>query len=262
MSVYSSQFLLVEVIEHTAVVTFNNPPAHTWTQQSLTDLRDLVLTLNDDRDIYALVLTGSGDKFFSAGADLNVFASGDKKIAKNMSDIFGQAFETLSDFRGVSIAAINGYAMGGGLEVSLACDIRIAEEHAVMALPEASVGLLPCAGGTQNLALLVGEGWTKRMILCGERVDAQRASQIGLVEEIVAKGEGKTAAIALAAKVAKQSPVAVSACKSLIQKNRVMPVAQALPQERQAFVDLFDSADQTEGVQAFLDKRKPVWKNK
>ncbi|MGV2874209.1 enoyl-CoA hydratase [Colwellia sp. E150_009] len=262
MSVYSSQFLLVEVIEHTAVVTFNNPPAHTWTQQSLTDLRDLVLTLNDDRDIYALVLTGSGDKFFSAGADLNVFASGDKKIAKNMSDIFGQAFETLSDFRGVSIAAINGYAMGGGLEVSLACDIRIAEEHAVMALPEASVGLLPCAGGTQNLALLVGEGWTKRMILCGERVDAQRASQIGLVEEIVAKGEGKTAAIALAAKVAKQSPVAVSACKSLIQKNRVMPVAQALPQERQAFVDLFDSADQTEGVQAFLEKRQPVWKNK
>ena len=262
MSVYSSQFLLVEVIEHTAVVTFNNPPAHTWTQQSLTDLRDLVLTLNDDRDIYALVLTGSGDKFFSAGADLNVFASGDKKIAKNMSDIFGQAFETLSDFRGVSIAAINGYAMGGGLEVSLACDIRIAEEHAVMALPEASVGLLPCAGGTQNLALLVGEGWAKRMILCGERVDAQRASQIGLVEEIVAKGEGKTAAIALAAKVAKQSPVAVSACKSLIQKNRVMPVAQALPQERQAFVDLFDSADQTEGVQAFLEKRKPVWKNK
>ncbi len=100
------------------------------------------------------------------------------------------------------------------------------------------------------------------MILCGERVDAQRASQIGLVEEIVAKGEGQTAAIALAAKVAKQSPVAVSACKSLIQKNRVMPVAQALPQERQAFVDLFDSADQTEGVQAFLDKRKPVWKNK
>mgnify|MGYP003645004517 CR=1 FL=1 len=262
MSEYSSQFLLVEVIEHTAVVTFNNPPAHTWTQQSLTDLRDLVLTLNDDRDIYALVLTGSGDKFFSAGADLNVFASGDKKIAKNMSDIFGQAFETLSDFRGVSIAAINGYAMGGGLEVSLACDIRIAEEHAVMALPEASVGLLPCAGGTQNLALLVGEGWTKRMILCGERVDAQRASQIGLVEEIVAKGEGKTAAIALAAKVAKQSPVAVSACKSLIQKNRVMPVAQALPQERQAFVDLFDSADQTEGVQAFLEKRQPVWKNK
>lgn len=262
MSDYSSQFLTVEVTEHTAVVTFNNPPAHTWTEQSLTDLRDLVLALNEDKNIYALVLTGGGDKFFSAGADLNVFADGDKNVATNMSNVFGQAFETLSNFRGVSISAINGYAMGGGLEVALACDIRIAEEHAVMALPEASVGLLPCAGGTQNLALLVGEGWTKRMILCGERVDAQRALQIGLVEEIITKGEGKSAAIALAAKVAKQSPVAVSACKSLIQKNRVMPITQALPQERQAFVDLFDSLDQKEGVQAFLEKRKPVWKNK
>jgi len=262
MSDYSSQFLTVEVIENTAVVTFNNPPAHTWTQQSLSDLRDLVLTLNEDKNIYALVLTGGGDKFFSAGADLNVFEEGSKKVATDMSDIFGQAFETLSNFRGASISAINGYAMGGGLEVALACDIRLVEDHAVMALPEASVGLLPCAGGTQNLSLLVGEGWTKRMILCGERVDAVTALRIGLVEEIVAKGEGKSAAISLAAKVAKQSPVAVSACKTLIQKNREMPIALALPQERQAFVDLFDSEDQKEGVQAFLDKRKPVWKNK
>ena len=103
MSDYSSQFLAVEVIEHTAVVTFNNPPAHTWTQQSLSDLRDLVLALNEDKNIYALVLTGSGEKFFSAGADLNVFAEGCKTVAKNMSDIFGEAFETLSKFRGVSI---------------------------------------------------------------------------------------------------------------------------------------------------------------
>jgi len=258
----STDNLLVELIDHTAVVTFNNPPAHTWTEKSLAELRDLVLTLNLEKDIYALVLTGGGEKFFSAGADLNVFAEGDKKVASQMSDIFGQAFETLSNFRGVSIAAINGYSMGGGLEVALACDIRIAEEHAVMALPEASVGLLPCAGGTQNLAILVGEGWTKRMILCGERVDSTKALQIGLVEEVVAKGEGKEAAIALATKVAKQSPVAVAACKNLIQKNRNMTITQALPEERQAFVNLFDSEDQTEGVQAFLEKRKPVWLNR
>jgi enoyl-CoA hydratase/carnithine racemase len=262
MSDYSSQFLQVEVIEHTAVVTFNNPPAHTWTAQSLADLRDLVLTLNEDKNIYALVLTGDGGKFFSAGADLNVFADGDKQVAVDMSNIFGQAFETLANFGGVSIAAINGYAMGGGLEVALACDIRISEQHAVMALPEASVGLLPCAGGTQNLALLVGEGWAKRMILCGERLDADKALKVGLVEEVVGQGEGKSAAIALAAKVAKQSPVAVTACKRLIQKNRIMPVNKVLIQERQAFVDLFDSLDQTEGVQAFLEKRKPVWLNK
>lgn len=257
-----SDYLLVEKRGNTAIVTFNNPPAHTWTAQSLTDLRDLVLQLNEDKDIYALVLTGGGEKFFSAGADLNVFASGDKIVAKEMSDIFGQAFETLSQFRGVSIAAINGYAMGGGLEVALACDIRIAEQHAQMALPEATVGLLPCAGGTQNLHILVGEGWTKRMILCGERIKADKAEKIGLVEEVVASGKALEAAIVLAEKVAKQSPVAVSACKNLVQMNRSMPITDALPAERQAFIDLFDSQDQKEGVQAFLEKRAPVWSNK
>ena len=257
-----SDSLLVEKSGNTAVVTFNNPPAHTWTKDSLTALKDLVLSLNEDKEIYALILTGGGEKFFSAGADLTLFADGNKQVAADMADIFGQAFETLSAFRGVSIAAINGWSMGGGLEVALACDLRIAEEHAMMALPEATVGLLPCAGGTQNLQLLVGEGWTKRMILCGERIDAKTAERIGLVEEVVAKGEGLSAAKLLAAKVAKQSPVAVAACKVLIQKNRHMSINDALPQERQAFVDLFDSADQTEGVQAFLEKRKPVWLNK
>lgn len=257
-----TDLLKLEKQGHTAIVTFNNPPAHTWTEESLAGLRDLVLQLNQDKNIYALVLTGDGEKFFSAGADLNLFASGDKQVAFDMAEIFGEAFETLSQFRGVSIAAINGYAMGGGLEVALACDIRIAESHAQMALPEASVGLLPCAGGTQNLALLVGEGWAKRMILCGERIKADKALQIGLVEEVVEQGQAKAVAIALAEKVANQSPVAVSACKQLVQKTRTMPLAQALPQERAAFVKLFDSEDQTEGVQAFLAKRKPVWQNK
>ena len=246
---------------NTAVITFNNPPAHTWTYESLSGLRDIVLALNEDKDIYALVLTGGGEKFFSAGADLKLFADGDKTVATQMSDIFGEAFETLSQFRGVSIAAINGWSMGGGLEVALACDLRIAEEHAMMALPEATVGLLPCAGGTQNLHILVGEGWTKRMILCGERVDAATALRIGLVEEVVAKGTGLEKAIELAGKVARQSPVAVAACKQLIQSNRSMPINEALPAERQAFVDLFDTKDQAEGVNAFLEKRKPQWQN-
>jgi enoyl-CoA hydratase/carnithine racemase len=257
-----TELLTLEKIGHSAVITFNNPPAHTWTGDSLAGLRDLVLALNEDRTIYALVLTGDGNKFFSAGADLKLFAEGDQQVAHDMAEIFGQAFETLSNFRGVSIAAINGYAMGGGLEVALACDIRIAEQHAIMALPEASVGLLPCAGGTQNLALYVGEGWAKRMILCGERVNAELALKIGLIEEVVAQGGAKAAALALAEKVAKQSPVAVAACKQLIQSNRVMPISQALPPERQAFVDLFTSDDQREGVLAFLEKRPPVWQNK
>lgn len=253
--------LQLELKGHTALITIDNPPANTWTAETLTQLRDLVRELNANKDVYALVITGQGQKFFSAGADLNLFASGDKGVASDMARIFGDAFETLSQFRGVSIAAINGYAMGGGLEVALACDIRIAEEQAQLALPEAKVGLLPCAGGTQNLAWLVGEGWAKRMILCGERLKADKALQIGLVEDVVRTGTALDAALALAAKVAEQSPSAVSACKKLIQQGRSGSISAALPLERELFVGLFDTKDQVEGVAAFLEKRAPQWVN-
>ena len=149
--------IVEQIIGHTAVLTMNNPPANTWTAESLALLKQKVIELNANKEIYALVLTGEGEKFFSAGADLKLFADGDKGNAATMAKHFGEAFEALSAFRGVSIAAINGYAMGGGLEVALACDIRIAEAQAVMALPEATVGLLPCAGGTQNLTAMVGD---------------------------------------------------------------------------------------------------------
>ncbi|AQR71547.1 enoyl-CoA hydratase [Janthinobacterium sp. LM6] len=253
--------LLLERRGHTALVTLDNPPAHTWTLASLNALTQLVADLNADPDVYALVITGGGAKFFSAGADLKVFADGDKDMAFNMAAAFGEAFEALSAFRGVSIAAINGYAMGGGLECALACDIRIAEEHAQMALPEASVGLLPCAGGTQHLPWLVGEGWAKRMILCGERVDAAKALAIGLVEEVVPTGKAAATALALAAKVARQSPSSVTACKTLIQGARSHPLVNSLPDERTLFLGLFDTQDQKEGVQAFLEKRPAEWKN-
>lgn len=253
--------ILEHIIGHTAILTLNNPPANTWTAGSLQALKQIVLSLNQRKDVYALVITGQGDRFFSAGADLNLFADGDKENAANMAKHFGEAFETLGAFRGVSIAAINGYAMGGGLEVALACDLRIAETQVKMALPEATVGLLPCAGGTQNLTALVGEGWAKRMILCGERIDAATAEKIGLIEEVVEQGQALDAAVALAAKVAKQSPGSVSACKTLINAGRTMPRVEALPLERELFVDLFGSEDQAEGVNAFLQKRAANWKN-
>ncbi len=185
-----TQKLGVDVRGHTALVTIDNPPANTWDEESLGGLDAIVAACSADKSIYAIVVTGKGEKFFSAGADLKLFADGDKGVAATMSVAFGTAFETLASFRGVTIAAINGFAMGGGLECALACDIRIAERQAVMALPEATVGLLPCGGGTQNLAWLVGEGWAKRMILCGERVDAETALRIGLIEEMVEKGGG------------------------------------------------------------------------
>ncbi|WP_151705440.1 enoyl-CoA hydratase [Nitrincola alkalilacustris] len=257
-----SDAIRVEKRGHVALLTMNNPPANTWTADSLQALVSIIEELNADRDIWSLVLTGQGEKFFSAGADLKLFADGDRSVARDMARLFGQAFETLSRFRGVSIAAINGYAMGGGLEVALACDLRIAEEQAVMALPEAKVGLLPCAGGTQNLTLLVGEGWAKRMILCGEQVKADKALAIGLVEEVVERGQALEQALALAEQVGSQSPSAVSACKTLIQSGRTRTLDQGYILERELFVDLFHTEDQREGVNAFLEKRKPEWKNR
>jgi enoyl-CoA hydratase/carnithine racemase len=253
--------LAVEVRGNTVVVTIANPPANTWDEESLGGLKALIAACEADRDVYALVMVGQGEKFFSAGADLKLFAASDKGVARNMAEAFGSAFEALSAFRGVSIAAINGFAMGGGLECALACDIRIAEQQAQLALPEATVGLLPCGGGTQNLAWMVGEGWAKRMILCGERVGASTAREIGLVEEVVDTGQALGRALELAEAVGKQSPPAVAACKNLIQQARAGNIASAYSVERQAFVDLFDTRDQVEGVTAFLEKRAPNWTN-
>lgn len=214
MSSSQGPCLVLEKDRHIARVTINNPPANTWTEASLIELEQLLDELEGDGSISAVVITGEGDKFFSAGADLKTFADGDKGVAATMARRFGLAFERLANFPGVTIAAVNGYAMGGGLECALACDMRIVERQARLALPEAKVGLLPCAGGTQHLPWLVGEGWAKRMILCGEQVDAGTAGRIGLAEEVVETGQSLERALAIAESVANQSPSAVARCKA------------------------------------------------
>ena len=257
-----SDKIKVSVDGHVATLTIDNPAANTWDTESLPALGAIVEALNADDQIYALVLTGAGEKFFSAGADLKLFADGDPETARVMGEAFGAAFEALSDFRGVSVAAINGFAMGGGLEVAMACDIRVVETQAKLALPEATVGLLPCAGGTQRLTQLVGQGWAKRMILCGERISADKALAIGLVEEVVATGEALAVATRLATSAGGQSPTSVTACKRLIHAARDITIAGGLAAERTEFVALFSTEDQREGVNAFLEKRKPDWKNR
>ena len=245
---------------HTAVITLNRPPANAFSLEGLQMLRQTVLDLERDRSARALIITGHGAKFFSAGADLNTFADGDRGRAIDMIQAFGAAFEVLAGARLVTIAAINGYAMGGGLECALATDIRVAEQHAQMALPEATVGLLPGGTGTQTLPWLVGEGWAKRMILLGERVDADTALRIGLVEEVVPTGQSLDKALTLAARVGKQSPDSVTACKALIHSARDgVPRKAALSQERERFMDLFNGPNQREGVNAFLEKREANW---
>ncbi|MBF4801036.1 MULTISPECIES: enoyl-CoA hydratase [Aeromonas] len=244
---------------HVAYITLDHPPANTWTLASLQAFLQMMVELDSRPDVVALVIRGAGDKFFCAGADLNMFADGNLEHAREVAEAFGRAFEALARFHGVSIAAINGYAMGGGLEVALACDIRIAEQQAKLGLPEASVGLLPCAGGTQRLTELVGPGWAKRMILCGEKVSATLAYEMGLVEEVVKEGHAWEAAHQMAQLVERQSPSALRACKQLINQGRSSHRDAALPLERSLFLTLFDDANQREGVTAFLEKRAPRW---
>ncbi len=254
------------MIEHkiegnTCFITINNPPANTWTVASLNQLKALIESLNVNPNVYAAVITGAGSKFFSAGANLKDF-QGDFAITRGFIQAFGEAFEALMNARFVTIAAINGYAMGGGLECCLSVDIRIAEAHAQMALPEPKVGLLPGGCGTQNLPWLVGEGWAKRIILTGEQITAQTALQIGLVQEVVETGKGLEAATAMATRVASLSPKAVEYCKSLIHNSRNgIPRGAGLALERERFLDLWKFEDTREGVTAFVEKRKPVWKN-
>lgn len=258
--------MIEHVIEgHTCIITIANPPANTWTPESLKAMKELTAELNANKNVYAAVITGQGEKFFSAGADLKRFQGGDESgrvAAREFISLFGSAFEAFMNARFVTIAAINGYAMGGGLECALSCDLRIAETHAQMALPEPAVGLLPAGCGTQNLPWLVGEGWAKRIILTNERVTAETALRIGLVEEVVEKGKSLEAAIAMAERVAGLSPKSVEFCKSLIHNARNgVPRGAGLALERERFMDLFEFEDQKEGVAAFLEKRKPEWKN-
>jgi len=243
-----------------AHLTINNPPANTWDLESLNGLEDLMKQLNNAPEIVALVITGQGEKFFSAGADLKQFSDGDKAASGDVAEAFGRAFEALASFKGVAIAAVNGFAMGGGLECALACDIRIVEEQAKLALPEATVGLLPCAGGTQRLSWLVGEAWASRIILCGERLSAQQALDIGLAQEICSPSEALDKALSLAKQVSKQSPDAVRACKRLLTAPREQAVAEGLKKEREEFIGLIGGDNQLEGTNAFLEKRSPQWR--
>ena len=262
LSIQSSEETLVVEQEGSVVtITINAPPANIWNAERLLGLNNIVRQCEEDARVLSIIITGSGSKFFCAGADIKLFASGERDEAERMVKHFGHAFERLMHFEGLTIAAINGFAMGGGLECALACDIRIACNEAVMGLPEAKIGVLPGGCGTQTLPWLVGEPWAKRMILCGERVDAQKALQIGLVEEVVGQDELKDVAMNMAKSVEQQSPTAVRYCKQLIQKARTTPMPAALEEERSKFVNLFGHHNQVEGVAAFLEKRTPVWKD-
>ena len=256
-----SKHIVVERLGQSAIVTISNPPANAWTLESLKALTVAMESLDADPEVRSVVLTGAGERFFSAGADLTLFADADRELAARMIDAFALAFNSVRQFRGVTVAAVNGYALGGGLECALACDYIVIERGAKLGLPETQVGLIPVAGGTKALTARVGVPWAKRMILGGELVDADAALRIGLAEEVVDAGFAKIVAISLAGKVANQSRSAVLAARRLIEVGAQTTFERQLMLEKAALLELMGGDEQREGVAAFLEKRRPTWQD-
>lgn len=205
-----------------------------------------------------LIVTGAGDKAFVSGADINAIRQRTRDDA--LASINSRLMSAIESHDAVSIAAVNGYALGGGCEVALACDLRIAAANAVFGLPEPTLGIIPGAGGTQRLPRIVGLGRAKEMILTGARWDAARALEVGLVSRVVPLPELMPAARALADQVLALGPLAVKLAKAALNASSQMPLSAGLAFESAAQAITFESDDKLEGTTAFLEKRKPVFR--
>lgn len=243
-----------------ATVTLNRPEAlNAFDQVALGDLLRVFRTLGADQSIRVIVLTGAGDRAFAAGADIKAMATLNVAAARAFGAL-GQAVTRAIEMAPQPvIAAVNGYAFGGGCEIALACDIRLAATNAVFAQPEVSLGIPPGWGGTQRLPRLVGAGFAAEMILSGRRIDADEALRVGLVNSVHEPDALLPAANTLAGQIAANSRVATAAAKQAMAVAWGAEVSRGLLTELDAFAASFATADQREGMAAFLEKRRPNW---
>ena len=249
--------ILLEKKSLYAVATINRPKAlNALNSEVLSDLDELVQTVSADADIRALVITGSGEKAFVAGADIGEMSTltpaEGEAFGKHGNDVF-RRLETLPI---PTIAAINGFALGGGCELSMSCDIRICADTAVFGQPETGLGITPGFGGTQRLARLVGPGMAKQLIYTAKNIKADEALRIGLVNAVYPAAELMPAAEKMASTIAKNAPIAVRACKKAINEGLEAKMDDAIVIEEKLFGSCFKTADQIEGMTAFLEKRK------
>lgn len=254
--------ILLERRGRVALVTINRPDKlNALNIKTREELANALDELRADAEIRVVVLTGAGEKAFVAGADINEFA-GRTAVQQRAVMKARNIFVTAEDFPKPLIAMINGFCLGGGCELALSCDIRIASEKARFGQPEINLGIIPGGGGTQRLTRLVGEGKAMQMILTGEIIDAQEASRLGLVNEVhpVADLEAKT--MELANKIAEKSPVALAMAKTAVKAAARTTLRAGLDQEIDLFALCFSSEDKEEGVRAFLEKRKPEFKGR
>ena len=252
----------LEYIDHIAVVTIDAPPLNALSKTVLDNLESAFNAI-EARDDLAVVLTGAGEKAFVAGADISQFKGLDDVSGANFVRRGQALYQKISEFPIPVICAINGYALGGGCELALACDIRVAAENAKIGLPEATLGILPGYGGTQRLPRLVGAGMAKKLIFSGEPIRADEAYGIGLVEILTPAGEALDEALALARRIHTAcAPLAIREIKKAINEGGELSLPEAIELEAQAFGRLCLTADKDEGVAAFFEKRKADFQGK
>jgi enoyl-CoA hydratase len=257
------QYIIYEKSEGIATITLNRPEAlNAFSKEVIEEVLNAIEDIKADENVRVVILTGAGEKAFSAGADIKAMKGMNALKARELSLMGEKLCLALENLEKPVIAAINGYALGGGLEVAMACDIRIASENARMGQTEINIGLIPGWGGTQRLTRLVGATKAKELIFTGKMIDAKTAEQIGLVNMVVPQSNFRETVRQFALELAQKAPVALKIAKALINKGAETSLDVALALEREGFGVVASTEDLQEGVSAFTEKRKPVFKGK
>jgi enoyl-CoA hydratase len=254
--------VLIERRGRIAIVTVNRPDKlNALNIATRNDILAAFEQLERDDEVRVVVITGAGEKAFIAGADINEFA-GMTAIKQRTLMKGRRAFDSVEDFPKPVIAMINGFALGGGCELALSCDIRIASSKARLGQPEIKLGIIPGGGGTQRLTRLIGEGKAMELILTGDMISAEEARQLGLVNHVFAPEELESKTMELANKIADMSPVALAMAKAAVKNAARLDLRAGLEAEVDLFALCFSSEDKEEGVRAFIEKRKPEFRGK
>lgn len=254
--------IIFEKRENIAYITFNRPEVlNAISAQLIAEFGQVISEIEQDKDIRVVIITGAG-RAFMAGADISELAKMTPLEINEWNHRIVENSRALAALKQPVIAAINGYALGGGLEVALFCDIRVAAENAKLGLPEVSLGIIPGGGGTPQLPRLIAKAKAMEMLLTGDMIDAQEAYRIGLVNKVVPEGQALTAAEEIAARILKRGPLATMLVKDSVVVGKDLPLDAAMEYAHKNLVLCFASEDAREGLSAFLEKRPPKWKGK
>ena len=249
--------LLLEVEGGIALLTINRPKAlNALNSETLAELNACLAELENNEDVKVVILTGSGEKSFVAGADISEMVNATPAEGRKMGLLAREAFGRLENMPQVTIAAVNGFALGGGCEISMSCDIRVASDNAKFAQPECGLGILPGFGGTQRLPRLVGKGRAKELIFTCDMISADEAFRMGLANHVVPQAELIDYCKAMAGRIMKNGPYAVALAKQAINTGSDIDLDSGLKLEANLFGLSFSTADKMEGMTAFLEKRK------